>query len=80
MSDGNPNITDLKTRFGSMIIREVLEKHPEILPVLFDHMGGSCWGCPAAGAETLEQAMAAHDVDADQFYRDLAEVLKSKAE
>jgi hybrid cluster-associated redox disulfide protein len=48
------------------IIAEILEKKPEAAP-LFMEIGMHCLGCPAARAETLAEACAVHNVDADEL-------------
>ena len=47
-----------------MSIREVLMKDPGTARI-FMEFGMHCLGCPAAQAETLEEACAVHGVDAD---------------
>ncbi len=40
-------------------ISELIEKHPEVIPVLLSH-GLSCVGCPFATQETLAQGAEVH--------------------
>ena len=49
-----------------MIIGEILDNYPTTAP-LFLEMGMHCLGCPSARGETLEQACAVHDHDADEM-------------
>ncbi len=49
-----------------MLIGEIVqmnEKYPEILM----EAGMHCLGCPAAAAETLEQACAVHGIDVEEL-------------
>lgn len=47
-----------------MTIGEVLNKNPEVAPVLME-IGMHCLGCPSAQGETLEEAAMVHGIDAD---------------
>lgn len=49
-----------------MIIGDILDNYPTTAP-LFLEMGMHCLGCPSARGETLEQACAVHDTDADEM-------------
>ncbi len=49
-----------------MIIGDILDKCEATAP-LFLEMGMHCLGCPSARGESLEQACAVHNVDADEF-------------
>lgn len=56
-----------------MLIGEIVqmnEKYPEILM----GAGMHCLGCPAAAAETLEQACAVHGIDVDELIEKLNSV------
>jgi len=53
------------------IIAEILENKPEAAP-LFTEIGMHCLGCPAARGETLAEACAVHNTDADEL---LAKIL-----
>lgn len=46
------------------VIGEIVNEHPEAAEILLS-IGMHCLGCPAAQAETLEEACAVHGVDAD---------------
>ena len=48
------------------LISDIVENCPEAMPA-FQAIGMHCMGCAMASGETLEQACAAHDVDADAF-------------
>ncbi len=52
------------------MISEILEDFPEAMPK-FQELGMHCLGCALATAESLEQACAAHGVDADEFVVEL---------
>lgn len=47
-------------------IGELLEKNPEKADILLD-AGMHCLGCPAAQAETLEEACAVHGIDVEEL-------------
>lgn len=53
-----------------MTIAEILEKEPKAFFVFLDY-GFHCIGCPAAQAETLEEAARVHQVDLKKLLRDL---------
>jgi hybrid cluster-associated redox disulfide protein len=48
------------------VIAEILEIAPQTAPLFFE-MGMHCLGCVMASGETVEEACAAHGVDADEF-------------
>ncbi|MBN2065184.1 MAG: DUF1858 domain-containing protein [Candidatus Thermoplasmatota archaeon] len=57
-----------------MNIREVIEKHPEVVPVFQKyHMG--CIGCIAASFEKIKDIAAVHGVDVKQFVNELNEAI-----
>ena len=56
-------------------IMQTLEKHPEVIPVLYD-FGFGCIGCAAAHFETIEQGAAAHGIDADELVKAMNKKLK----
>ena len=58
------------------MISEIIENHPEAMPV-FQGIGMHCMGCAMASGETLEQACYAHEVDPDDFIVKLNEYLQS---
>ena len=53
-----------------MNIREVIEKHPEIVPVFAKYNMG-CVGCIAASFEKISDIAGAHGVDFKKFVEDL---------
>jgi len=65
------------TIVGTMTIGNTIEKHPELLPVMFD-FGLHCIGCHIAVTETLEQAAQAHGIDAKKFLEALNKAAKKK--
>ena len=48
------------------IISEIMENAPQTVP-MFEEIGMFCMGCALASGENVEQACAAHGVDADAF-------------
>lgn len=52
------------------LISEIVDKCPDAMPA-FQAIGMHCMGCALASGETLEQACAAHGVDADEFLVEL---------
>lgn len=52
------------------LIKEVLEINPNLAQVLLD-AGMHCIGCPAASAESLEEACAVHGIDVDVLVEEL---------
>ena len=59
-----------------MNIREVLEKHPEVVPV-FQKYNMGCVGCIAASFEKIKDIAAAHGIDVKTFVKDLNNVVKN---
>ncbi len=57
-----------------MAIAQIVEKHPQVVPVFFKH-GLGCLGCAIAQFETLEQGAKAHGLDVDGLLADLNKVL-----
>ena len=53
-----------------MTIREVVEKYPKTAFVFIDY-GLHCIGCPAALAETVEEAAQLHRLDLKKLLQDL---------
>lgn len=53
-----------------MNIKEVIEKHPEIIPV-FQKYNMGCIGCIAASFEKLSDIASVHGVDVKTFVNDL---------
>lgn len=60
------------------IIGDVLDAAPELAP-LFREIGMSCLGCPAARAETLEEACYVHGQDADALVAKINAAFAQKA-
>ena len=52
------------------MISEIMEHAPDTLP-LFQAIGMHCMGCAMANGENVEQACAAHEVDAEAFVKRL---------
>lgn len=48
------------------IIADIMQNAPETVP-MFQQIGMHCMGCAMASGENVEQACAAHDVDAEDF-------------
>ncbi len=63
----------------NMPIGEVVEKHPETIPV-FLHHGLMCFGCAIARFEDIEQGAAAHGIDVDALVKDLNEAVSKPAD
>ena len=59
-------------------IGEVVEKHPETIPV-FLHHGLMCFGCAIARFEDIEQGALAHGIDVDALMKDLNEAVSRPA-
>lgn len=51
-------------------ITEVIQKYPQTYEV-FAKYGIGCVGCMLAAYETIEQGIAAHGIDVDEFMKDL---------
>ena len=60
-----------------MNIKEVIEKHPEVLPVFTKYNMG-CIGCIAASFEKIKDITAVHGVDVKQFVKELNEAMKDE--
>lgn len=60
-------------------IGQVVDEHPETVPVFLQH-GLSCCGCAIARFESVEQGARAHGVDVDALIRDLNQVVSRPAE
>ena len=59
------------------IIGELLEYDVECAKFLIE-IGMHCLGCPAARGETIEQACAVHNADADALVKKLNDFLETK--
>jgi hypothetical protein len=64
-------------RIGRLKVSELMDRYPESKPVLFNHLGASCFECPAAMEETVSLALRVHRSLEDEFYQDLARVFSS---
>lgn len=60
-----------------MTIAQVLQIDRGTAPV-FMEFGMHCLGCPASSGETIEQAAAVHDIDADSLVKALNDFLNDK--
>jgi len=58
----------------SMSIGEVVQKHPETVPVFMKH-GLHCLGCAIASFESIEQGAQAHGIDTDALVKGLNEAI-----
>ena len=57
-----------------MNIREVLEKHPEVVAV-FQKYNMGCVGCIAANFEKISDIASVHGADVKEFLKDLNEAM-----
>jgi len=57
-----------------MSIGEVVQKHPETIPVFMQH-GLHCLGCAIASFESIEQGAQAHGIDTDALMKGLNEAI-----
>jgi hybrid cluster-associated redox disulfide protein len=58
-----------------MNIKEVIENHPEVVPV-FSKYNMGCIGCIAASFEKIKDIAAVHGIDVKKFVEELNEVIK----
>lgn len=58
------------------VISDIMMNAPETAP-LFQGIGMHCLGCAMASGETVEEACAAHGVDADSFLVKLNDFIKN---
>jgi hybrid cluster-associated redox disulfide protein len=58
-----------------MNIREVIEKHPEVIAV-FQKYNMGCIGCIAASFEKISDIAVVHGVDTKIFVKELNEAMK----
>jgi len=61
---------------GDMNIKEVLEKHPEVVPV-FQKYNMGCIGCIAASFEKISDIASVHGIDVNEFLKELNEAKSS---
>jgi len=59
-----------------MNIKEVLENHPEVVPV-FHKYNMSCIGCIAASFEKISDIAVVHGVDVKKFVDELNEAIQN---
>jgi hybrid cluster-associated redox disulfide protein len=58
-----------------MNIREVIEKHPEVIPI-FQKYNMGCIGCIAASFEKISDIASVHGVDVKKFLEELNSAMK----
>lgn len=54
-----------------MTIGEILNRNPDVAPVLLE-AGMHCLGCPSAQGESLEEAAMVHGIDIDALMEAIA--------
>ena len=59
-----------------MNIKEVIEKHPEVIQVFAKYNMG-CIGCIAASFEKISDIAAVHGVDVKQFVKELNDAMNN---
>jgi hybrid cluster-associated redox disulfide protein len=62
----------------SMLISEIIDDHPEVIPMIMEQ-GLHCIGCSGAAFETLEEGFMGHGIPDDEIDRimdDLNEFIK----
>ena len=62
---------------ADMNIKEVIDKHPEVVAV-FQKYNMGCIGCIAASFEKLSDIAAVHGVNVENFVKELNEAVDSK--
>ena len=60
---------------ADMNIKEVIENHPEVVPVFQKHNMG-CIGCIAASFEKISDIAAVHGIDVKKFVEELNEAMQ----
>jgi len=60
----------------NMNIREVIEKHPELVSV-FQKYNMGCIGCIAASFEKISDITSVHGIDVKKFVKELNAAVKS---
>lgn len=60
-----------------MIISEILKLDKGTVPILLNS-GMHCLGCPSSSGESIEDACAIHDIDADKLVKELNDYLEKK--
>jgi len=61
----------------NMTFAEIMARYPETMPVFLEH-GMSCFGCPMAMNETIEQGAIAHGVKVDELVARLNSAVSKK--
>lgn len=61
----------------NMNIKEIIEKHPEIIPV-FQKYNMGCIGCIAASFEKISDITTVHGIDVKKFVKELNDAIKKK--
>ena len=62
-----------------ILILDLVEQNPDLIPVLTDEYGFHCVGCMAASMETLEQGALVHGMTKSQIEK-MVEGLNKKLE
>jgi len=62
-----------------MTIYEIVQKYPKSQEVFIKH-GMTCFGCPFALQETLEQGCKAHGIEIHKILKELNETVNRKNE
>ena len=60
----------------NMNIREVIEKHPELVSV-FQKYNMGCIGCIAASFEKISDITTVHGIDVKKFIKELNDAIES---
>jgi hybrid cluster-associated redox disulfide protein len=60
----------------NMNIKEVIEKHPELISV-FQKYNMGCIGCIAASFEKISDISTVHGIDVKKFVKELNDALKN---
>ena len=58
-----------------MKVDQIIRDYPETINVFMKH-GLGCVGCLMSESESLEEAVAVHDLDLENFLKDLNDSLK----
>ena len=59
----------------NMNIKEVIDKHPEVVPV-FQKYNMGCIGCIAASFEKLSDIAVVHGIDVKELVKDLNDAME----
>ena len=62
---------------ADMNIKEVIEKHPEVVSV-FQKYNMGCIGCIAAGFEKISDIATVHGVNVEEFVKECNEAIENK--